>query len=210
MRSALDRRPRQRGDDRRDALLDALETCLRKERFDDVSLTDIAAAAGVSRPGFYFYFENKAAALAALMDRMANEVFVLNSEFVSGSADPERRIRVMLDGLFETFDRHQHMFTAMVHARGRSEQVRAVWEQAKADLVEPVAGMIRADRARGAAPDGVDATVLAAVLLEFNDRLLERLSLGGSLSRAQLMAGALAVWLGTVYGSSGAKDEVPQ
>ncbi len=60
--------------------------------------------------------------------------------------------------------------------------------------------MIRSERAVGAAPDGVDATVLAAVLLEVNDRLLERLTFGGPLSRKQLFDGAAAVWLGAVYG----------
>jgi hypothetical protein len=66
--------------------------------------------------------------------------------------------------------------------------------------------MIRADRLAGRAPDGLDADVLASVLLEFNDRLLERLTLGGSLSREQLMDGAAAVWLSTIYGITQALD----
>ena len=53
-------------------------------------------------------------------------------------------------------------------------------------FVESVAAMIRAERAAGAAPDGVDADVLATVLLEINDRLLERLTFGGPLTRQQL------------------------
>ena len=41
---------------------------------------------------------------------------------------------------------------------------------------------------------------MASVLLEFNDRLLERLTLGGTLTRQQLRDGAAAVWLRSVYG----------
>ena len=67
--------------------------------------------------------------------------------------------------------------------------------------------MIRADRSSGRAPDGLDAEVLASVLLEFNDRLLERLTLGGPLSREQLMDGAAAIWLSTIYGGTQAEQE---
>jgi hypothetical protein len=59
--------------------------------------------------------------------------------------------------------------------------------------VAEIAAMIRADRAAGLAPDGLDAAVLAAVLLE---------ALGGQLTRAQLMDGAAAIWLSTIYGIS--------
>lgn len=39
------------------------------------------------------------------------------------------------------------------------------------------------------------------MLLEFNDRLLERYTLGGTLTREQLSEGAEAVWLRTIYGT---------
>ena len=38
------------------------------------------------------------------------------------------------------------------------------------------------------------------LLLEFNDRLLERYTIGGRLTRDQLVDGAEALWLGTLYG----------
>ena len=72
--------------------------------------------------------------------------------------------------------------------------------------MESVAAMIRSDRSAGLAPDGVDPEVLASVLLEVNDRLLERLVLGGTLSREQLMNGAAAIWLKTIYGLEPAPD----
>jgi hypothetical protein len=92
------------------------------------------------------------------------------------------------------------MFDAMLDARGSSASVRDIWDQARESFVEPVADMIRAERAAGTAPDGVAPEVLASVLLELNDRLLERLTLGGRLSRDELMAGGIAVWLNSIYG----------
>jgi AcrR family transcriptional regulator len=78
--------------------------------------------------------------------------------------------------------------------------VRDIWDGARESFTESIAEMIRADRAAGRAPDGLDPEVLAAVLLEVNDRLLERLTLGGTLTSAQLKDGAAAIWLSSVYG----------
>jgi AcrR family transcriptional regulator len=200
MRSPTDRRPAQRSDDRRAAILDALDRWLREDSLEAVNIAEISKQAGVSRSAFYFYFENKGAAVAALVERMVDEVFDLNDVFTSAGGPPEQRIRAMLEGLFGSWERHRHMFDAMLDARGSSASVRDIWDQARESFVEPVADMIRAERAAGAAPDGVAPEVLASVLLELNDRLLERLTLGGRLSREELMAGGIAVWLNSIYG----------
>lgn len=200
MRSQTDRRPLPRSDSRRDEILDALDRCLQESTFDAIGIAEICRRVGVTRSAFYFYFENKAAAVGALIERLMDDAFMVNDMFTMGAGSPQNQIYTMLDGLFDTWDRHRHLFRALLEARARSASVRDVWDGARGSLAESVAGMIRADRAAGIAPDGVDAAVLAAVLLEFNDRLLERLTLGGSLTRKQLMDGAAAVWLATVYG----------
>jgi AcrR family transcriptional regulator len=202
MRSTTDRRPPQRSDHRREAILDALDGWLREESLEAVNIAEISKQAGVTRSAFYFYFENKGAAVAALMERMVDEVFAVNDTFTSADDSPDGRIRSMLDGLFASWEAHRHMFKAMLDARGSSASVRDIWDDARESFVDSVAEMIRADRAAGRAPAGVDAEILASVLLEFNDRLLERLTLGGTLTREQLRDGAAAVWLRSIYGSA--------
>jgi TetR/AcrR family transcriptional regulator, ethionamide resistance regulator len=200
MRSQTDRRPPQRSDHRREAILDALDGWLREESLEAINIAEISKQAGVTRSAFYFYFENKGAAVAALMERMVDEVFAVNDAFTSAADSPQGRIRAMLDGLFASWEGHRHMFKAMLDARGTSASVRDIWDDARESFVESVAEMIRTDRAAGRAPAGVDAEVLASILLELNDRLLERLTLGGALTREQLMDGAAAVWLRSIYG----------
>ena len=63
----------------------------------------------------------------------------------------------MLDGLFDTWERHRHLFRAMLEARGHSPAVREIWDEARESFVESVAAMIRTERAAGTAPDGIDA-----------------------------------------------------
>jgi AcrR family transcriptional regulator len=201
VRSRTDRRPTQRSDHRREAILDALDRWLQQSELETVNIAEIAREAGVGRSAFYFYFENKAAAVAALTERMIDETFAVHDVFVSSTAPPTERIGAMLDGLLDTWQRHRHVFRAMLDARGASPVIREIWDSARESFVSSIADMIRADRAAGRARDGVDATVLAMLLLEFNDRLLERLSWGGPLSQEQLRDGAADIWLATIYGN---------
>jgi AcrR family transcriptional regulator len=200
VRSQTDRRPPQRSDYRREAILDALDTWLQESSLEAINIAEISKQAGVTRSAFYFYFENKGAAVAALMERMIDETIVVNEHFTSRGDAPRNRIYAMLDGLFAMRDRHHHLFKAMLEVRGSSTSVRDIWDGARESFTESIAEMIRTDRAAGRAPDGLDPDVLAAVLLEVNDRLLERLTLGGMLTSAQLKDGAAAIWLSSVYG----------
>jgi AcrR family transcriptional regulator len=203
VRSQTDRRPPQRSDYRREAILDALDTWLQESNLDVINIAEISKQAGVTRSAFYFYFENKGAAVAALMERMIDETIVVNEHFTAAEDAPRRRIYAMLDGLFEMRARHHHLFKAMLEVRGSSSSVRDIWDGARASFTDSIAEMIRRDRAAGRAPDGLDPDVLAAVLLEVNDRLLERLTLGGTLTSAQLKDGVAAIWLSSVYGITG-------
>ncbi|CAN5635539.1 TetR/AcrR family transcriptional regulator [soil metagenome] len=200
MRSSTDRRPPQRSDLRREAILSALDRWLQDSDLETINVAEIAKEAGVTRSAFYFYFENKAAAVAALMEEMVDETLSVNDVFTSATGSPQDRIQTMLDGLFAMWERHRHLFKAMLEARGTGGSIHDIWDGVRTSFVDSVAAVIRADRAAGRAPDGLDAAVLASVLLELNDRMLERLTFGGGLTRAQLHDGAAAIWLSTIYG----------
>jgi len=188
-----------RGDRRRTALLESLDHYLRESSLDSINIADISRRAGVTRSAFYFYFENKASAVAALMEEMYDESFAA-ADLLRGDGSPTANIEAMIRALFSTWDKHEHLFRASLEARSTSGTVRELWDADRESFVPVVAAMIEAERASGAAPDGVDATALAGVLLELNDRMLERLALGGPLDREQLVEAVVAIWLHTVYG----------
>jgi AcrR family transcriptional regulator len=196
-----DRRPPQKGDQRRSALLQSLDEHLQESSFDSINIADISRRAGVTRSAFYFYFENKAAAVAALMEELYDEIATVSRDLTSTDTTPEARITSMVSGLFEATRRHEHLFAAMLEARATSQAVREMWETDLQSFVEPVAEMIRAERRSGRAPDGPDPVGLATTLLELNDRALERLVRGGTLTQAQQEEAVTAIWLRTIYGS---------
>ncbi|MGE2736886.1 TetR/AcrR family transcriptional regulator [Mycolicibacterium vaccae] len=201
MRSPTDRRQPQKSDMRRSAILESLDHHLRESGFDGLNIADVTRRAGVTRSAFYFYFENKAAAVAALLEPMYDDGFLAGDILADTTQPPGRRVRAMLEALLGTVDTHRYLLQAMLDARAASPAIRQVWDETRDSFVDGVAAMITTERASGRAPSGPPADVLAAILLEFNDRLLERHTVGGRLSREQLLDGAETLWLRTIYGS---------
>ena len=190
----------QRGDRRRAALLESLDHHLHEGSLDSINIADISRGAGVTRSAFYFYFENKANAVAALVEEMYDESFAA-ADLLLGDGPPAARVESTIRGLFGAWDRHEHLYRAMLEARATNAAVREMWESDRQSFVPHVAAMIDAERAAGRAPGGPSAAALASVLLELNDRMLERLAGGGDLTRDQLVEAVVTVWLRTIYGS---------
>ncbi|MGV0736434.1 TetR family transcriptional regulator [Mycolicibacterium sp. (ex Dasyatis americana)] len=200
-RSPLDRRQPQRSDQRRTAILEALNEHLRRTGFDALNIAEVARQAGVGRSAFYFYFENKAAAVAALLEPMYDALFAANHILADAARPPRNRIRDTIEAVLQTAEDHRYLVQAMLEARGSSVAIRDLWDQARESFVPTVSAVIADERTAGRAPDGADPVVLASLLIEFNDRLVERFILGGPLSRQQLSEGAEAMWMGSIYGT---------
>lgn len=193
---------------RRSAILESLDHHLHESGFDGLNIADVTRRAGVTRSAFYFYFENKAAAVAALLEPMYDDGFLAGDILADTTQPPRRRVRAMLEALLATVDTHRYLLQAMLDARASSPSIRQVWDETRESFVSSVATMIATERDAARAPGGPPPDVLAAILLEFNDRLLERHTLGGHLTREQLLDGAETLWLRTIYGTT-PDDEQP-
>lgn len=200
--SPLDRRPPGRGDERRAALLGALDDLLRDGvDLDAINVADLSQRAGVTRSAFYFYFENKEYAAAALMDEVYADAAEITAKLVAEAGSPRERIEATIRGLFGTLDRHLHLYKAMLDARGRHAGVRELWERDRRSFVPLVADMIRAERAAGIAADGADPDALAWVLLDLNDRAMERRARGDGPPTDAHVEAIVSIWLRSIYGS---------
>jgi hypothetical protein len=135
------------------------------------------------------------------MEELYDEIFAVSRELTSTDSTPEVRITSMVTGLFGATRRHEHLFAAMLEARATSQAVREMWDADLQSFVEPLAEMIGSERAAGRAPDGPDPVALATMLLELNDRALERLVRGSTLTAEQQEEAVTAVWLRTIYGT---------
>ena len=192
-----------KGDERRAALLAALDHHLLEGdgALDSINIADISRRAGVTRSAFYFYFESKAVAVAALSEEMYDASVAAAAHLTDGGT-PAANIEAVIRTLFAAWEKHQYLYRAMLDARATSPAVRQMWESDRQSFVAPLAEMIDAERTAGRAPAGADAPALASVLLELNDRMLERLSLGGDIERETLIDTVVSIWLRSIYGTT--------
>ncbi|MFD4407084.1 TetR/AcrR family transcriptional regulator [Nocardia sp. NPDC058499] len=210
VRSRTDRRGPPRGEQRREALLVALDELLRDNggRLEAVDIAEISRRAGLTRSAFYFYFENKAAAVGAALEDIYQEVFAVNDILV-GAGDPADRIERTIRGLVDFWDRHRYLYSAVLDARSASAAVREIWESERQAFIPSIAAMIDDERRAGRAPAGGDAETLADVLLLLNERLLERLTLGAELDRERYIESVVTVWLRSIYAPATRHREEP-
>ncbi len=75
------RRAPTKGDQREQALIEAARLVFREKSISQVTIDELAKAAGIARSGFYFYFESKQALLAALVDQRLAEVALEMAEW---------------------------------------------------------------------------------------------------------------------------------
>ena len=191
-----------RGDARRTALLAAREERLAEGRaLDEINIADLSRSAGVTRSAFYFYFENKAAAVAALHDEMYAEGFDA-AGVLDGDGTVADRIESAIRAIVTGWSRRTHLYAAILDARAASPAVRDQWEDYQQSYVDVVADLIEAEGVTGAAPAGPDAREIALALLDLNDRTLERVVRTPDRLDAEAHLDAVVhVWLTSIYGS---------
>jgi AcrR family transcriptional regulator len=189
-----------KGDERRTALLAALEEHLELSSLDDINIADISRRAGVTRSAFYFYFDNKAAAVAALYEEMYAEGFGA-AEVLGGDGTVRDRISSAIRAIVQGWGQRTHLYRAILDARASSPAVRDQWEAFQASYVDLVAELIEDERAAGAAPAGPAARAVATALLDLNDRTLERVVRApDDFDRDGHLEAVVHVWLTSIYG----------
>lgn len=209
---APERRGPTRGDRRRRAILDAVEDLLRERSIGELSVEEVARAAGISRSAFYFYFESKYAALGAALGGVWEEMARGAAPFFEGSADPPGTyVRRALTDVATAWRTHEHLLVAMFDASTADEGARELWDAWIGRFVALVAERIEAERAAGRAPAGPpDAHALAEILLAMNERAYyTHTRRDASAKEMERMVEALAaVWLAAIWGERpGAEGE---
>ncbi|MGI8714670.1 MAG: TetR/AcrR family transcriptional regulator [Solirubrobacteraceae bacterium] len=198
----------------RDAILAATERLLRERRLSELSVSEIIAAAGISRTSFYAYFSSKTAVVAEALRRVTDQVIVAVEPFLSDSADdPEQAIRVSLERWVEVCTVHGALMRTVSEEWPHDEQLRALWSEILATYAAGTARVIRAARASGQAPPGADSDTLAACLMWGYERVLHLALVGdarGLAEPAKIVEPLAQLMIGSVFGRPPRTDRPPR
>lgn len=198
------RSARTSGDDRERAILETAERLLQERPLSEISVDDLAKGAGISRPTFYFYFPSKDAVVLTIVERLvpaaAGDV---EEALVTLIKDPRAGLRKGLGDLYAAFRKRRAVVQAAAELRTTNEEARELWGRIMEEWVADATAMIEAERARGAAPDGLPARDLATALVQMNERVQSAVFLGESpsLDDERVIDVCVDVWLRAIYGT---------
>lgn len=119
-----------KGDRRRQAILDAVTNLLETHSFEDISIAEITRRADVTRPGFYFYFPTKGAAVASLMEGLFGQFMDAAAVWYEHrEADQREGIRLGMTATVDLWRKHAVVMHGMVQAAAGDRKAEALWQQ---------------------------------------------------------------------------------
>lgn len=147
-------------------VFEAVSRLSRNQAIDDISMTDVAAAAGVARTVLYNYFPDKASLLLAFSERVT-EYFVerFERELPTAAGASERLaafVRLTLDGLLA----HPHPDAAEMSVALGAEVYHALAGHVapmQRILAEIIADGVRAGEFRPLDPDAAARSVMGVI-----------------------------------------------
>ena len=136
-----------KGDRRRQAIVDAVEHLLETRTIGALSVEDIAAEAGISRSGFYFYFESKYAALADALSDVADAIERAADDFFGDTGrEPRDYVLDALSGVAAMWREHADLMVAVVDAAHSDAGARALWDDWRQRFIDGITASIEEER----------------------------------------------------------------
>jgi AcrR family transcriptional regulator len=193
------RRTPSKGDRREQAILAGARALLEAKPLSQVTTDELAAAAGLSRSSFYFYFDSKSAVATALLDGLADELRAENGPWLEAAGPAEPELRQATAHSVALWRTHAGLLRQAWHCDTGDGQL-AAW---RAGLLERgtrrLAAKVERDRAAGLAPAGPpSAATLARGLHALRNDLLAEVR--APAEDAALVEDLVAITLRLLYG----------
>lgn len=108
-------------EERRRQLLELGADLFAQHAYHELSMADIARAAGISKPLLYHYFPSKQAFLRAALDQVAGELRELTE--TDPSKPPLEQLADALDSFLEWIEQHELAYRKLLHSAGSVPEV---------------------------------------------------------------------------------------
>ncbi len=103
-----------KAEEKRERIVDAALQLFREQGFDETTMRDIAAAAGVATGAAYYYFRSKEELVMAFYVQTAEEARTLMPALIARSTDLRKRLRAVIDLKLSQFAEHRRLLIALV------------------------------------------------------------------------------------------------
>jgi AcrR family transcriptional regulator len=104
----------QKAEETRERIVDAALKLFREQGFDETTMRDVAAAAGVATGAAYYYFRSKEELVMAFYVRTAEEERSLLPAALGDSKDLRKRLQIVIDRKLSQFVEHRRLLIGLV------------------------------------------------------------------------------------------------
>lgn len=161
-----------KGDERERLLVQAAKELLEAGAFEQASVAQLAAAAGVSRPTFYFYFESKDALLATVIDATQSEIAGALDAALRTPGPPLRRLEMAIAAVADAWWDQRAAMSAAISMAARMPVLEARMTASMAAVNEQCVELLLAYGSVPERNDRAAAERLIATLALLNERAL--------------------------------------
>ncbi len=166
--------------------------------YKDLTVDEIARAAGLSRSAFYFYFRDKQDLLMAVAEDLAAELLREADRWWHGEGPPEVLVRESLEGVAAVYERHAPLLRVASEVSSYDDEVWELWRGLMQRFIAPTAEHLRREMEAGRIrPLDPDAT--AESLAWMMERCCYVYLARGEGSARELVDSLTSVWVAALY-----------
>ena len=157
---------RSRGDRQRDAIIAAVRELLQEQSFADLSVSAISERAGLTRSGFYFYFDSKYAVLAVILVEALEQLDKLTHDFAPRDVgeSPAAFAKRMVGSATAVFASNDPVMKACNVAQHTDAQIREMMNDVADTVIAKIVGVVEQEMMTGARPIADDLPALVRTL----------------------------------------------
>lgn len=187
-----------RHDEVRAAVRDALPGLLHQKPFKDLTIDEIAGAAGLTRTAFYFYFKNKTEVLSALLMEIATDLLDATDAWWSGEGPPEQLVREALEGSAQIYFRYADVLRVAIEVTSYDVNIAALYKELTNRFVASSSAHIRREQEAGRCRN-VDPVSMAESLVWMTERCNHMFICIEGRDPAAVVDAQTAIWVHALY-----------
>ena len=196
------RRPMDERPELREAILAATAGLLDGRQFGDLAVSDVLAAAGVSRGTFQFYFDSKHDVLAELVRRAVALGHDAARPWLAGPPDKNAALRAGITAGARLWQANDPILRAIVENWRTDPRLTALWLAQMQTFTDATLAQIRSDPRALQRLGGIAIAALASSLTWLGERLYYLAATGTPPFDDQetLISMILHIWTSALYG----------
>ncbi|MGH2983514.1 MAG: TetR/AcrR family transcriptional regulator [Solirubrobacterales bacterium] len=190
---------RRRRDQARARLLSSALALAEKGSFRDLSVDEIARAAGLSRSAFYTHFRDKHDLLLAAVADATEELYRIADRWWQGSGPPADRVEQAIAGVVAVYAEQASLLRLATEVSGYDDDMRELWLGIVGHFIDATAQQIRSEQLDGLIPRALEARPTAEALVWMAERCCYIYLGRGERPPEEVVAAVAPVWTAALY-----------